>query len=270
MAPQIDQRFLYHGSALGVGGFITRPFSEIIPPQAGSVLPITGGHGSTRVENFRYRDLVSFDAAFSTVSGDESEDDAGGRVFNSLVTVTIEGLNIRQVVTADKVVARLVSRQSGGQSELPIHPVGSYFENLRVAGVKLVPTTNDVLFGCQTVAELAVECPKQARPPLDAFGQPLRLRPPAARTQAQGGAPASFQEQVALTSVFQRPDPLPAGCTAVGAWGIAVPGFGTVYLGELLITHGSRRLTMIRVKMGSPEEGEVAAADVGGNGSTYP
>jgi hypothetical protein len=269
MASQIEQRFLYHGSAVGVGGFITRPFSEIIPPQAGAVLPITGGHSSVRVENFRYRDLISFDAAYSTVSGDESVHD-GTKAFNSLVTVTIEGLNIRQVVTARKVVARLVSRQSNGRQELPIHPVGSYFEDLRVAGVAVQPVAHDVLFACQTLTQLADECPKQKRHPVDAFGQPLSLRKPAPRAQAQAGAPGSFEEQVILTSLYQRPDALPAGCTAVGPWGIGVPGFGTVYLGELLITTGSRRLTMIRVKMGSPEEGEVAAGDVGGNGHDYP
>jgi hypothetical protein len=79
-----------------------------------------------------------------------------------------------------------------------------------------------------------------------------------------------MDEQVVLTSLYDRPADLPAGCSADGAWGIAVPGFGIVYLGELLITQGSRRLTMIRVKMGSPEEGEVVAADVGGNGADYP
>src|SRR5262245_42423569 len=189
MAPQIDQRFLYHGSALGVGGFITRPFTEIIPPQAGTVLPITGGHGSARIENFRYRDLVSFDAAYSTVSGDESPDAGGGRAFNSLVTVTIEGLNIRQVVTAKKVVARLVSRHVHGVSELPIHPVGSYFENLRIAGVQVDLQPHQVLFGCQTLGELAVECPKQSIKPKDVFGRDLTFQPPTPRVRAQPGAP---------------------------------------------------------------------------------
>src|SRR5262249_27561805 len=43
---------------------------------------------------------------------------------------------------------------------------------------------------------------------------------------------------------------------------ITLDGFGRIFLGELLITEVSRRLTLVRLKLGSPVEGDVACAEV--------
>jgi hypothetical protein len=51
---------------------------------------------------------------------------------------------------------------------------------------------------------------------------------------------------------------------------IRVPTVGTIYLGEVLVSQYARRLTMVRVELGSPVGGrlEVASGEI--NGSTYP
>ena len=56
----------------------------------------------------------------------------------------------------------------------------------------------------------------------------------------------------------------------VDAQGEHVEGFGSVYLGEIVLSYGERRLIMIRVKMGSPVRGVGSLAAVGGNGTTHP
>jgi hypothetical protein len=48
---------------------------------------------------------------------------------------------------------------------------------------------------------------------------------------------------------------------------VSVPGFGRVAFGEITMTPDSRRLTMVRVDLGSPIGGDFAAADVMDNGS---
>ena len=47
---------------------------------------------------------------------------------------------------------------------------------------------------------------------------------------------------------------------------IVLKGFGRIFLGELLITEVSRRLTLLRLKLGSPVEGEIACAEIETNG----
>ena len=48
---------------------------------------------------------------------------------------------------------------------------------------------------------------------------------------------------------------------------VTVPDFGKIFFGELLITDLSRRLTMLRLELGSPIGGAVACAEVENNGS---
>lgn len=262
-------RFLYHANAVALGGRITRPFCEVIESQASAVLPITGGYGTGRVERFRYRDLVSFDVARSSVVGNESEED-GRTVHNSLATVTIEGLDVASVVTADAVVARLVSRQVEGEE--PVHlPVGSYFANLRIAGIPFEPKTHPSLLQHGSLLDLAGACGKVG--PVDGDGAPIQFDPAdlkATRTPAQQGRPGKYPEQQILTSIFDAASlPTDGPGKRVGTR-IEVPGFGAVFLGEYLITRFARQLTMLRIEMGSPVAGTVTASLVQGNGSTYP
>src|SRR5208283_2842736 len=98
----MEQQFLYHALASGVSGQITLPFQHLIEVQAPSALPSTGGYSASRVEGFRYEDILSFSSASTVATGSES-----GESFNTLATATVEGLNILNVVKADRVVARL-------------------------------------------------------------------------------------------------------------------------------------------------------------------
>ncbi len=51
---------------------------------------------------------------------------------------------------------------------------------------------------------------------------------------------------------------------------VHVPDFGKIYFGEMFIKGDSRRLTMVRFQLGSPDGGEVAAAEGETNGDPWP
>jgi hypothetical protein len=271
----VQKRFLYHASALAIGGRITRPFSEIIESQGAAVLPVSGGHGSARIESFNYRDLITFRRATCTVSGSESERD-GRRVYNSLASVTIEGLNVMDVVTADRIVGRLTSEHPADGDELPILPVGSTFVNLRIAGTLVEPKPHATLLECATFPEIERHQPGKVAPIGDHEGHAYQFKPAASpKRLVEGGAPQPlFEERVVLTSLFEplrlREDAQTAGLQAGGGCRIRVPGFGTVVLGEYLITRRARQLCMLRLEMGSPLQGDLEAGSVGGNGTDYP
>jgi len=228
--------FAFRASAAALGGFFTRPVNEPVPVQAATVLPSVGGYGTARAEHFRFHELVSFRSAYTQVIGNEYEE--GGRYERStLALAVIEGLNVLDMVTADRVVGRLVSetplpsdreaRAKFSPKELTWLPAGSYFVNLRIAGRPVTPRPHEGIF-----ASDAATC-DGVRKVVGTEGAPLRC------------------------SLFSDGNP------------ITIEGFGDIFLGEYLVASDYRRLTMIRIALHSPAGGDLAAASLEGNGILY-
>src|SRR6516225_8831974 len=131
MAPEPVSNFHYHASAHAFSGKFTRPFHEEIHVQAASTLPTTGGHGSARVENFKFHEFISFRVGYTHVSGGFQDSDQSN---NTLVTSVIEGLNMLDILTADRIVCRLYSKHQQGEPEGRVTMHGSKFENLAICG----------------------------------------------------------------------------------------------------------------------------------------
>jgi hypothetical protein len=250
----VEKTFLYHAHASGVSGRITLPFEEVIPVQAPAAIPVTGGYSTTRVENFRYRDILSFSSATSIVSGDFS---AKEQSYETLMSASIEGLNLLDVVTADLIVARLTSKHPRDGAEPSIVPLGSYFENLRIAGCKVdVPLDNDQFVRCPRYADMRRTIIEDA----EARGRLSHGLPDLAAQPPGGALLCSLASEVNVH------------CREVKADGhaIHVPHFGTVYLAEFLIMPYSRSITMLRVELGCSVEGQITSGGGTGNGQPYP
>jgi hypothetical protein len=127
-------RFFFTGHAVGFGGRVTLPFDEQIEAQAATALPVTGGYGSARVENFRFREICSFRSAHSAVSGIYNFQ---SQSWESLITVTIEGLSILGLVTADRVVGRFTS--SHPNPDVKDVPEQGYHRDRRSEGLFISP-----------------------------------------------------------------------------------------------------------------------------------
>lgn len=270
-----EGRFLFRGSAFAIGGYMTRPYSEIIETQASSVLPMVGGGCEANVEDYNYRDLVSFSSAHSKVLGNVDVTPDGRRIYNTLATVTVENLNIADLITADRVVARLVSEKEAGQPELPMLPVGSYISNLQIAGFSVDLPPLLPIFEAPTSKEMSRALTGKGMSFRD-FEEKLELFQLSEKKETSSGH--HFDDHRVLTSVYGRPKRLPPGCLQghttgdrkLYPWGIHIGGFGSVYFGEMFISRDSRRLSMIRLDLGSPEEGEILIVSTTGNGTTYP
>lgn len=259
MAAPEHTPFLYHASALAFSGHITRPLNHLIEVQAGTTLPTTGGHGSARVDNFRFDTMVSFKAGYSLVSG--SEKIKGDKVIHTTLSQTvIEGLNILDVVTADRIVARLASSYEPGSKEPRIVLVGSKFENLNIAGCKIDVDLNhewtmklDTFEATRKEFESNQEFRKMAEDPF----APVELAP---RVEPHG---------IICCSIVK--DVKPAKCPGVSSHGhhghvLVVPEFGKIFLAEVVFQHGCKTLTMLRVDLGSPSNGGMTAGQASSNG----
>jgi len=271
MSPNPISTYHYHAGAHAFSGHFTRPFEHQIDVLAASTLPITGGHGQARAENFQFREFLSFRRGYTHVSGaEQKEKDLNDKLsYNTLVTSTIEGLNLLDVVTADRIVARLYSKHLEDEAEGSFNLVGSRFEGLRIAGCDV---------GVELDLKLFNELPTYGAA-LDEFDKgdefytiacdPFKDRGdnPLKKPGPNGAILCSCVKEIMGIKEIETTCP---GVTRVGHHGFKVQGFGTIFLGEVVITHGQRTLTMIRFEIGSAIGGSGTAVQAFSNGRPWP
>lgn len=125
----------YNAQATVIEGHLDLPLRQEIRPQAQVCLPGNGGYFSNRVENFRVEEVISIRSGYSQVAG--NRDPKPGHGHSTLTTVVVEGLNVLEVVTADRVVGQILTDHPDDASDgcVPsISFLGTRFENLRIAG----------------------------------------------------------------------------------------------------------------------------------------
>ncbi len=274
-----EHAFWFRGSTMVMGGRIVSPVCDNIDAQGACVLPPMGGFAATSIGRFDYKNIVGFERATSTVSGQKVTHD-GITSGDTLVTVAIEGLNILDVITADRVVARMTSTHAEKKkgSEPEALPFGSHFENLRIGGVpvELGPYAELMCAEGNTYRKLIQARPHRSDPSenfpwIDSNGAPIDCVE--AQEGPNPGMPSSTLDPTLLAPLFnldKKRAALPAGCTRSGKHGIVIPGFGVAYFGEYLVTRASRRLTMLRIELGCPITGRIVCANVDCNGHWDP
>jgi hypothetical protein len=254
----VSRTYIYNAHGHALSGHITQPFNQQIEVQAGMSLPTTGGVGQARVENFRFREYVSFTAGYTYVAGSKGDNN----VYTTLATAVVENLNILDVVTADRVVARLASHHSLddqlNQDEPQITLLGSKIENLKINGCTVhLEFENDLFLRCNTFETLKKHFEEN-----EGFrkmaNDPHVTTPPKVRVDPCG---------VFLCSLVKD-----MNCPGLKPIGHAfeVPEFGRVYVGEVLAQYRKRTVTMLRVQLGCSVTGITTATQVGGNGHPWP
>jgi hypothetical protein len=253
----VQKTFLYNAHGHALSGHIQRPFDQLIEVQAGASLPTIGGHGRSRVDNYQLHQFLSFKSGYSHVSGSQNKNDGS---YTTLVTSTVEGLNILDVVTADRVVARLSSHHTLQDDEPSIITLGSKFDNLRIAGCPVeVELDHEFFLRVDTFEAVRKELAsnsdfrKIAEDPFQ-MGQSLKL------PNQPGAVLCTLVKSMTTT------------CPGVKRKGhtFEVPQFGKIFVGEIIAQHSRRTLTMLRLELGSPVSGPIMVSQVQGNGTTYP
>jgi hypothetical protein len=278
--------FYFHGQGVGLGGVVTRPFQQLIEARAAASLAITGGKAAGSSGQHTVPDLkdpkcqglpevVSIDSALTEISGALE----GDGVYRTRVSATVEGLNVGQgTVTADSVVAKVLTEHYPDESEPRINVSGSTIENLKVKGQEVKVDIDGTLFDdLNTYSKFRDKFDEDA-----AFKKDMRRRFLWGDLKPDE-VPNNWREQYDFA---ERQKSLPKArgivpCSVVkgtsGGSGfqtfrhiLVIPDFGTIFLGELLLQDYARRLTMMRLKLGSPMAAELAVASGEGNGTSWP
>jgi hypothetical protein len=277
----IKRIYLYNAHGYGFGGRMDRPFQHVLDVHAGASLPTTGGYEVSRRENFRLNEAISYTAVHTVVSGSRNEKDGS---YTTLASSTIEGLNILDMVTADRIVARVASKQLITDDEPTITPIGSHFENLRIAGCPIEVELDIDLFDRFSTFEAfknAYERDQQYLERMQAvfpwrkpkFDVPDFLRD---RYNWFAGDKFPVSKGIVLCSLVKgfttKCRELKDNCAELKVYGnvIEVPQFGKVYLGEVMLKQYERQVTMLRLELGSPTAGVTTGGAAGGGGTTYP
>lgn len=285
--PCRHSQYLYHASAYGLMGDFQRPSQQNVPMQGSVLLPANGGLVSQRLPKFKLDGLISFDEAYVEAGGsyDECHD-----VETSYALSVIVGLNIADMLTADRVVARMAVYSPigdhGGEHTFDI--TGSYFENLKIAGheinLKLATAEFNDLSSYSKFKE-AYKTEKADKWLLFyklAKLETEELKKLEDRYHALYGMSGMIKTWKTDTTETTRDR---YWCSAASDFDlskhtgenselkghgavICIPKFGVIRLAEMLITKDTRSLTMFRVDMCSTGHGTTTGGTTTGGGGT--
>lgn len=278
----LRRRFIFHGNAAAIGGRIVRPADVIIDSPTSSSLTVVGGRTQAEAGATRFGDWVSFKSAATSAEGvfddlKQQIEFSYHRVEQDTLTMTtrvsaeVTGLSVddKPRLTIERVHVAMTSTSPAGSGEPGIAiDTETTIDGAAIDGYPLtvdlaVPvfqqydTRSKLLAAADTPAFVAT------------YGNLLFMTspiggvaaPPAGRLlEAYGTIYGTL-----VKSVTWARQPFP-GAT-IDNHVVTIPDFGKIFFGELLITDRSRRLTMVRMELGSPSGGEVAVAEVDSNGT---
>jgi hypothetical protein len=191
-------------------------------------------------------------------------------------SVVIENLNIQDKFQADRIEAHVYGEDWPGGYEGEVVITGSKFENVRIAGNPVtIDTSTDLSIRYPTYDSMQAGFQNSfSRDEVLGCLVGRDLNAADATTWDLRDAYEGYRLQKALTSL--KPLVLSSFVTKVtgtggfATWGpiISVPGFGNIYLGEVLVWDWMRCLTMFRIELSSG--GTISGASTGHGGTTFP
>jgi hypothetical protein len=268
----------FDAEAVALSGQLDLPVSQTIAPQAYSKLPEKGGYFNQRSDGFRIETIISFSSAYSHVSGSKSP--KPGRGWDTLTTTVVEGLNVMEVLTADRVVGQTITEHPLVGYVPTISFLGTRFENLRIAGFPVEVEFDHNIFGPKPLDDApythdAGVISRVARQ-YDRIGSNKDLPAELVERYNQLSPTLGKSEAVECSLVNQV-----AGRYPGKSFGhiIRVPGFGIITLAKLTVKHENPHertkvprkttftLTMIDLKLGCPTQGHGGVGGGSSNGS---
>jgi hypothetical protein len=305
----------YHAEAHVLSGELKHPIEQPIQHQARVVLKKTrdDGHITQSVRETTLEGLISFKAGHSRASGNKiAKKDLWGNDHSGWVTLStsvIEGLNVFEIITADRVVAQVSTEHAMENRHVPkVTFLGTRFENLRVGGY---PVEVELDLG------ICGDKPEGDRPYLEDSGFLDRVRHQLDSILRAKGLPEGLEQEydsnIARIDDFRKrgnggAKGAPNGhsklqCSLVKSIGpipipgvkifgnvIFIPDFGTVSLAEVVVgtgddgsshSAGSRSgsspsdsnyftLNMLNMHLGCVGGGTVLVGSATANGNTRP
>lgn len=273
---------MYNASAYSLAAEFERPKKHSLTPQASVVLATHGGHGSQRIPGYKVDGLISFKEAYSEVGG--SYDDCHD-IYTTHAWSVIEGVNVADMLTADRVVARMaIYHAADGKSEASYDITGSYYENLRIAGHKIdVKLATHIFHDHDTYSKVATAHQSAETDDWLVGSKLCRLKNAELEKLENTYHALQGMSEVVKECADKKKRPAdrgsywfsPAndldlakqiGSSEILGFGsiICIPKFGVIRLAEIVVQKHSRSLRMFRVQMCSSGHGSTDGGSTSG------
>jgi hypothetical protein len=282
---ELRRRMIFRGSAAAFGGRIVRPKDVVFEMPGASALTVTGGRSVSRIPRTDFSGFASFESASTLAEGLFDDRDGAIALSNhkvredSLRTTTRVQAEVRKLTVGrdqrlkiGRLAAELRAHSPGVSGEPPIAPGDITIDAVTIDGFKLrVELGIDIFQRYDTHAKLltALDDPKFVK----SRGQQLFLTthfegyPP----PPPGGWRIPPCDPIYATLVKKIEwDGKPAPGVVIDHHSVVVPDFGRIFFGEIFIAAYSRRVTLLRLELGSDSGGSGGGPDVDTNGSWGP
>jgi hypothetical protein len=289
---ELRRRFAFRGNAAAFGGRIVRPEDVVLEMPGASSLGIVGGRSVSNINGTpkSFKDFVTFKSASTFAEG--LFDDLKGLIAlsnhqiaedslksSTRVKAEIRALTVgrKKRLTAERLSAEMLSHSPTGSGEPPIALGDVAVTGVKIDGFELTVTLETGIFNDNdTRAKLLTAADTPAF--VKKYGQQhlfmrtalagQREAPPTGRLVAGtvGGYDTIYATIVKSIKWRSKPNP----DATIDHHSVIVKDFGIIYFGELYISSSSRRLTMMRLELGSDEGGSAGGPDVDVNGGWWP
>ena len=256
---ELKRRFIFNGHAIAIGGRIVRPEDVILDPKGSSALPVTGGRTSSSLKAMRFGKFVRFASAETLAEGlfDQTK---------QVIALTHKRVREEELTTTTTVRAEVNGLIVGDEGLLQVKRIRGTLvsKSPSVAEAETaIKLGNDTTIDGVAVGEhkLTIELNKTLFQEHDTYSKLKKAAP--GLIEARGTCYGSI-----VKSIRWRGKSYP-GAT-IDDHTVHVPDFGRIYFGEILIKNDTRRLTMMRLELGSQAGGYGAAGEVEDNGGWYP
>ena len=268
---QNGTRYVFSGHAVGVAAQFHRlgemeNLEHVIPALGAAVLPVTGGLAHARSTCYEYpvekpwkRSLLSVRHVESRAVGKRDDDSFVTEVHSVIEDVNVlEKLHIRRV--------ELHMKSSKKEDGVPtVSTSGNIIDGMQLGNVHVAVDLDDDLLGsCGNRDQLAKHFAGLEPEEKKRIAWRFRTDPGAAEIRTFGErCHCTLVTAIHLSGPEDELEKIPEPKRNVIYW----PGFGRIYLGEVLVGERDRRLTMVRLDMGSDAGGSGTIGDAGTNGS---
>ena len=279
-------RYVFHSHAAAFGGRIVDPKDIVLEAGGASALVVSGGRTVSKLGPTRIDEFFEVESASTLAEGLFEDKDALVEVSHrrqhehtltavSRARAEVNGMAVgrKPRLLIGRIRAELTNR-SAGVSGQPSIRIGrdTVIDGISIEGFKLVVELDTKPFvRHDTHAKLlaAVDDPAFMAKSGETIFMPKRfgVAPtlPAFRRLIRTGGTIYT---TIVKSIRWNGKPFPK--SEIHDNMVVLPGFGRVFFGELLITEISRRLTMVRMALGSDAGGSASGGDIETNGGWSP
>jgi hypothetical protein len=261
---------MFAGHAIGAAARFHRlddvqNLNHVVPTLGASVVPETGGKSTQIVENYRFdvseprqRTLVSVRRAEVSVEGRDPDNR-----FETELEVELDDLEVVEKLHVEFLRLHLLAVRNGPDGEVQVSTTGNKIDGMRLGNVEArILFDDEPLSSTGSDVQLADFYSKQS----DAYRQEHCHRfntAPDAKSLARCGEHYRFSLVRKIELIGDEKD---KASMSVNRNVIHWKGFGRIILGEVHVKGSERKISLVRLAMGSDAGGSGSAGTGGSNG----